>query len=174
MSDTTNLDTEHDEAKDLTFELVRNLGDAAPHLHLGCVIQAYRHDARRDLERSRQPLVERQDVEFGDVACLEFGAKDLDVGLPTLQLARQVDELGREVDAAVRRADEAAQAAEAPGAAPNAGLRLPTIRDAVDGATVDIRGAWSNPGTISTGAGTLALGGTVSRNPVMRSAAATH
>jgi RHH-type proline utilization regulon transcriptional repressor/proline dehydrogenase/delta 1-pyrroline-5-carboxylate dehydrogenase len=44
------LDTEHDEAKDLTLELVRRLGAEFPDgPQLGCVVQAYRTDAFHDL-----------------------------------------------------------------------------------------------------------------------------
>src|SRR5437867_843593 len=47
---TIHLDTEHDEAKDLTFELLRALGAAFPDgPQLGCVVQAYRKDAYADL-----------------------------------------------------------------------------------------------------------------------------
>ena len=47
---TIHLDTEHDEAKDLTFELLRALGAAFPDgPRLGCVVQAYRKDAYADL-----------------------------------------------------------------------------------------------------------------------------
>ncbi|MGH8984930.1 MAG: proline dehydrogenase family protein, partial [Acidimicrobiia bacterium] len=47
---TVNLDTEYDEAKDLTFELVRRLGAEFPDgPQLGCVVQAYRKDAHADL-----------------------------------------------------------------------------------------------------------------------------
>src|SRR5439155_1390130 len=49
---TIHLDTEHDEAKDLTFELLRALGAAFPDgPQLGCVLQAYRKDAYADLRR---------------------------------------------------------------------------------------------------------------------------
>src|SRR5205823_8617247 len=49
---TIHLDTEHDEAKDLTFELLRALGAAFPGgPQLGCVVQAYRKDAYADLRR---------------------------------------------------------------------------------------------------------------------------
>ncbi|TMA82769.1 MAG: aldehyde dehydrogenase family protein [Deltaproteobacteria bacterium] len=47
---TVHLDMEQDEAKDLTLELLRSLGDecrAGP--QLGCVVQAYRRDAFDDL-----------------------------------------------------------------------------------------------------------------------------
>ena len=48
---TIHLDTEHDEVKDLTLELVRTLGAEFPDgPELGCVIQAYRRDALADLE----------------------------------------------------------------------------------------------------------------------------
>ncbi len=47
---TIHVDTEHDEAKDLTFELVRAIGAACPDgPQLGCVVQAYRKDAYADL-----------------------------------------------------------------------------------------------------------------------------
>jgi RHH-type transcriptional regulator, proline utilization regulon repressor / proline dehydrogenase / delta 1-pyrroline-5-carboxylate dehydrogenase len=47
---TIHLDSEHDEAKDLTFELLRALGAEFPDgPQLGCVVQAYRRDARADL-----------------------------------------------------------------------------------------------------------------------------
>ncbi len=46
---TINLDTEHDDVKDLTHELLRRLGAAYPDLQLGCVVQAYRTDAFTDL-----------------------------------------------------------------------------------------------------------------------------
>jgi RHH-type transcriptional regulator, proline utilization regulon repressor / proline dehydrogenase / delta 1-pyrroline-5-carboxylate dehydrogenase len=49
-SATIHLDTEHDEAKDLTFDLLRRLGTAFPDgPQLGCVVQAYRRDAHADL-----------------------------------------------------------------------------------------------------------------------------
>src|SRR5207248_3122555 len=42
--------TEHDDVKDLTFELVRALGDEFPGgPQLGCVVQAYRKDSYADL-----------------------------------------------------------------------------------------------------------------------------
>src|SRR5262249_39497615 len=48
---TIHLDTEHDEVKDLTLDLVRALGAEFPDgPGLGCVIQAYRRDAPADLE----------------------------------------------------------------------------------------------------------------------------
>src|SRR5438105_11785189 len=48
---TVHLDMEHDETKDLTLALVRALGRDWPDgPQLGCVIQAYRTDARADLE----------------------------------------------------------------------------------------------------------------------------
>jgi RHH-type proline utilization regulon transcriptional repressor/proline dehydrogenase/delta 1-pyrroline-5-carboxylate dehydrogenase len=65
---TVHLDMEHDEAKDLTLELVRMLGAEFPDgPQLGCVVQAYRKDAWRDLRelvawsaaRLRVPLVVR-------------------------------------------------------------------------------------------------------------------
>ena len=46
---TVHLDTEHDEAKDLGYELLRRLGRAYPDVQLGCVIQAYRKDSHADL-----------------------------------------------------------------------------------------------------------------------------
>ncbi len=46
---TVHLDTEHDDVKDLTFELLRRVGAAHPELQLGCVVQAYRKDAFADL-----------------------------------------------------------------------------------------------------------------------------
>jgi RHH-type proline utilization regulon transcriptional repressor/proline dehydrogenase/delta 1-pyrroline-5-carboxylate dehydrogenase len=47
---TIHLDTEHDEAKDLTLELLRALGAEFPDgPQLGCVVQAYRRDAYADL-----------------------------------------------------------------------------------------------------------------------------
>ncbi|MDQ1514461.1 MAG: RHH-type transcriptional regulator, proline utilization regulon repressor / proline dehydrogenase, partial [Actinomycetota bacterium] len=47
---TIHIDTEHDEVKDLTFELVRALGDEFPGgPALGCVVQAYRKDSYADL-----------------------------------------------------------------------------------------------------------------------------
>jgi RHH-type proline utilization regulon transcriptional repressor/proline dehydrogenase/delta 1-pyrroline-5-carboxylate dehydrogenase len=46
---TINLDTEHDDVKDLTHDLLRRLGAAFPDLQLGCVVQAYRKDAFADL-----------------------------------------------------------------------------------------------------------------------------
>ncbi len=47
---TIHLDTEHDEAKDLTLELVRALGAEFPDgPQLGCVVQAYRRDSYADL-----------------------------------------------------------------------------------------------------------------------------
>jgi RHH-type proline utilization regulon transcriptional repressor/proline dehydrogenase/delta 1-pyrroline-5-carboxylate dehydrogenase len=65
---TVHLDTEHDEVKDLTFELVRALGAEFPDgPQLGCVVQAYRKDALGDLKALvawsaatlRRPLVVR-------------------------------------------------------------------------------------------------------------------
>ena len=48
---TVHLDTEHEDVKDLTLELVRALGAEFPDgPELGCVIQAYRRDALADLE----------------------------------------------------------------------------------------------------------------------------
>ena len=47
---TIHIDTEHDEVKDPTFELLRALGDEFPDgPALGCVVQAYRNDAYADL-----------------------------------------------------------------------------------------------------------------------------
>ena len=47
---TIHIDTEHDDVKDLTFELVRALGDEFPYgPALGCVVQAYRKDSYADL-----------------------------------------------------------------------------------------------------------------------------
>jgi RHH-type proline utilization regulon transcriptional repressor/proline dehydrogenase/delta 1-pyrroline-5-carboxylate dehydrogenase len=47
---TIHLDTEHDELKDATFQLVREVGARYPEgPQLGCVVQAYRVDARHDL-----------------------------------------------------------------------------------------------------------------------------
>lgn len=47
---TIHLDTEHDEGKDLTFELLRSLGAEFPDgPQLGCVVQAYRRDSYGDL-----------------------------------------------------------------------------------------------------------------------------
>src|SRR5439155_16893558 len=44
------LDTEHDDVKDLTFELLRVVGEEFPDgPQLGCVVQAYRKDAYADL-----------------------------------------------------------------------------------------------------------------------------
>src|SRR6266545_920455 len=43
------LDTEQDASKDLTFALLRELGDRFPDVQLGCVVQAYRRDAHADL-----------------------------------------------------------------------------------------------------------------------------
>ena len=48
---TVNFDSEHDEVKDATFALVREVGRAFPDgPQLGCVVQAYRTDAYDDLE----------------------------------------------------------------------------------------------------------------------------
>ena len=48
---TIHLDTEHDDVKDLTFELVRALGEEFPDgPQLGAVVQAYRLDAFADLQ----------------------------------------------------------------------------------------------------------------------------
>ena len=50
---TIHLDTEHDELKDVTFRLLREIGARYPEgPQLGCVVQAYRVDAAR---RSRRP-----------------------------------------------------------------------------------------------------------------------
>ena len=46
---TVHLDTEHDEAKDLGYELLRRMGGEYPDVQLGCVVQAYRRDAFADL-----------------------------------------------------------------------------------------------------------------------------
>src|SRR5581483_811043 len=47
---TIHIDTEHDDVKDLTFELVRALGEEFPGgPALGCVVQAYRKDSFADL-----------------------------------------------------------------------------------------------------------------------------
>jgi RHH-type proline utilization regulon transcriptional repressor/proline dehydrogenase/delta 1-pyrroline-5-carboxylate dehydrogenase len=46
---TVHLDTEHDDAKDLTLELLRRVGADYPDVQLGCVVQAYRRDAFDDL-----------------------------------------------------------------------------------------------------------------------------
>ena len=47
---TIHLDTEHDDAKDLTFELLRAMGYEFPDgPQLGCVVQAYRRDSLADL-----------------------------------------------------------------------------------------------------------------------------
>jgi RHH-type proline utilization regulon transcriptional repressor/proline dehydrogenase/delta 1-pyrroline-5-carboxylate dehydrogenase len=47
---TIHLDTEHDEVKDVTFRLLREMGALAPEgPQLGCVVQAYRVDAYDDL-----------------------------------------------------------------------------------------------------------------------------
>jgi RHH-type proline utilization regulon transcriptional repressor/proline dehydrogenase/delta 1-pyrroline-5-carboxylate dehydrogenase len=43
------LDTEHDEAKDLGYELLRRMGSEYPDVQLGCVVQAYRRDSYADL-----------------------------------------------------------------------------------------------------------------------------
>jgi RHH-type transcriptional regulator, proline utilization regulon repressor / proline dehydrogenase / delta 1-pyrroline-5-carboxylate dehydrogenase len=48
---TIHLDTEHDDAKDLTLELLRALGEEFPDgPQLGCVVQAYRRDSYDDLQ----------------------------------------------------------------------------------------------------------------------------
>ena len=48
---TVNFDSEHDEVKDPTFALVREVGRAYPDgPQLGCVVQAYRTDAYDDLD----------------------------------------------------------------------------------------------------------------------------
>ena len=50
MPATIHIDTEHDDVKDLTFELVRALGEEFPGgPALGCVVQAYRRDSYADL-----------------------------------------------------------------------------------------------------------------------------
>ena len=46
---TVHLDTEHDEAKDLGYELLRRMGGEYPDVQLGCVVQAYRKDSFADL-----------------------------------------------------------------------------------------------------------------------------
>ena len=46
---TVHLDTEHDEAKDLGYELLRRMGSEYPDVQLGCVVQAYRRDSFADL-----------------------------------------------------------------------------------------------------------------------------
>lgn len=47
---TIHIDTEHDDVKDLTFELVRLLGEEfADGPQLGCVVQAYRKDSYTDV-----------------------------------------------------------------------------------------------------------------------------
>ena len=47
---TIHLDSEHDEVKDATFALLREIGGAYPDgPQLGCVVQAYRTDAYDDL-----------------------------------------------------------------------------------------------------------------------------
>ena len=46
---TVHLDTEHDEAKDLGYELLRRMGGEYPDVQLGCVVQAYRKDSYADL-----------------------------------------------------------------------------------------------------------------------------
>jgi RHH-type transcriptional regulator, proline utilization regulon repressor / proline dehydrogenase / delta 1-pyrroline-5-carboxylate dehydrogenase len=46
---TVHLDVEHDEAKDLTLELLRLVGSQYGDVQLGCVVQAYRKDAFDDL-----------------------------------------------------------------------------------------------------------------------------
>ena len=46
---TVHLDTEHDDAKDLGFDLLRRIGHAHPDVQLGCVVQAYRRDSFGDL-----------------------------------------------------------------------------------------------------------------------------
>jgi RHH-type transcriptional regulator, proline utilization regulon repressor / proline dehydrogenase / delta 1-pyrroline-5-carboxylate dehydrogenase len=65
---TIHLDSEHDEVKDLTFELLRTLGEEFPDgPQLGAVVQAYRKDAFADLRELitwsartlRRPLVIR-------------------------------------------------------------------------------------------------------------------
>jgi RHH-type proline utilization regulon transcriptional repressor/proline dehydrogenase/delta 1-pyrroline-5-carboxylate dehydrogenase len=48
---TVHIDTEHDELKDATFAVLREVARAnGGHAQLGCVVQAYRTDASRDLE----------------------------------------------------------------------------------------------------------------------------
>jgi RHH-type proline utilization regulon transcriptional repressor/proline dehydrogenase/delta 1-pyrroline-5-carboxylate dehydrogenase len=46
---TVHLDTEHDEAKDLGYELLRQMGAEYPDVQLGCVVQSYRRDSYADL-----------------------------------------------------------------------------------------------------------------------------
>jgi RHH-type proline utilization regulon transcriptional repressor/proline dehydrogenase/delta 1-pyrroline-5-carboxylate dehydrogenase len=46
---TVHLDTEHDEAKDLGYDLLRRMGREYPDVQLGCVVQAYRRDSFTDL-----------------------------------------------------------------------------------------------------------------------------
>ena len=46
---TVHLDTEHDDAKDLGYELLRRMGSEYPDVQLGCVVQAYRKDSFADL-----------------------------------------------------------------------------------------------------------------------------
>ncbi len=46
---TVHLDTEHDDAKDLGYELLRRMGSEYPDVQLGCVVQAYRKDSYSDL-----------------------------------------------------------------------------------------------------------------------------
>ena len=46
---TVHLDTEHDETKDLGYELLRRIGTKYPDVQLGCVVQAYRRDSAADL-----------------------------------------------------------------------------------------------------------------------------
>ena len=48
---TVHLDTEHDDAKDLGYELLRRMGSEYPDVQLGCVVQAYRRDSYADLLR---------------------------------------------------------------------------------------------------------------------------
>ena len=47
---TVHLDTEHDEAKDLGYELLGRIGADYPDVQLGCVVQAYRRDSYADLQ----------------------------------------------------------------------------------------------------------------------------
>jgi RHH-type proline utilization regulon transcriptional repressor/proline dehydrogenase/delta 1-pyrroline-5-carboxylate dehydrogenase len=58
---TVQLDAEHDDAKDLTFDLLRRAGAEYADVQLGCVVQAYRKDAFVDLRElvswSRDTLV---------------------------------------------------------------------------------------------------------------------
>ena len=46
---TVHLGTEHDETKDLTYELLRRIGSEFRDVQLGCVVEAYRRDSEADL-----------------------------------------------------------------------------------------------------------------------------